>query len=780
MMDGIKKLLNEKKAVIIQSFPNEKLLDLIQQHVVNMTRKGHHVLVLSSQANHEPHKTKYNVFLQHAFVMDNFLQGFGYQCDIHQFMEMFKSNRYDAWLSKLKLIIIDGGEHIFYDPTLWETASYLLQDKLIELNCKKFPHLLILIEPRRSCESALKECIPLYETNFIGQNETDIWNETTFLLDKDHIEQHWWTIWSSEQSRDYLNQFDPNHHSKSVGIIAPLAQFAGKHQIDKQQNLAFITSNSGEVDRLENLVELEGQILYQLENELSWQTFQNIRNFQGCVSVYSQHGNPWVKLRKLATMFPKASLFNVVAHNNMLLDYVLANAYCFASVPLQAFAPKIRRNSGYNTILTLLHRLQLMGELALSTIQYALTGIQYSDDLEHSQLQRLDLMDCFSTFQQLVAEYFSPYIAQQLRLERRMQWSAEQKQYIAQSYVQLYNEQLNLSIDWLQTVQVSDGHNHFTTLLKDHVFQQYWKGKLVGFCGKLFEVEQIDMVNRSIKIIHCNNKSLIDYRVQKQIRIHQPSPQWKVIKRLSHQQTYGLTQVSIECLSLDFSVQSGYIVSSPSHWKTPPILQAGEQQNNIRHYVHGRALKIQLLNEQGESVLSDAMVTAFSAWLNEVAITLFPEVYPFFISAAELQTGQLARPQQRIIQYCVPELIMPENHQAKSAIWVFEDSQTDLGIISSVLEHYLYLFDLCYDWLKWYSQEQETSIQLLDRVCLHNMLKNTKHWFSYGLDELDPCFDFDGLKQCLEQVFVPYQVFDLSERRERVQQQVEKYCYLQG
>lgn len=123
---------------------------------------------------------------------------------------------------------------------------------------------------------------------------------------------------------------------------------------------------------------------------------------------------------------------------------------------------------------------------------------------------------------------------------------------------------------------------------------------------------------------------------------------------------------------------------------------------------------------------------------------------------------------------------MPESHQAKSAIWVFEDSQTDLGIISSVLEHYLYLFDLCYDWLKWYSQEQETSIQLLDRVCLHNMPKNTKHWFSYGLDELDPCFDFDGLKQCLEQVFVPYHVFDLSERRERVQQQVEKYCYLQG
>jgi hypothetical protein len=136
---------------------------------------------------------------------------------------------------------------------------------------------------------------------------------------------------------------------------------------------------------------------------------------------------------------------------------------------------------------------------------------------------------------------------------------------------------------------------------------------------------------------------------------------------------------------------------------------------------------------------------ALATWLNEAIPTVMPEASRFFIAAPEVESE--SRPTDQTAQLVVPLLRIERDAQALPAVWVFEDSQSDLGVIRALSDDLRYLLDLCFDWLRWRfddSRDPEAG-----GVCLVNSQALGRDWFAFGCKAIDPAFGLEDLKNTL-------------------------------
>ncbi|WP_230657592.1 hypothetical protein [Psychrobacter sp. I-STPA10] len=768
----IEGLMDKEGALVINTYPNRKVAISIKNKINSITDKGEHVLILKGYTSKKINEIEIheNIFLDETYITTPFNHGFGYRCSIYDLIDILKDDEYNSWIKKVRLILIESGDDVFYEPNIWETAFYLLQDKLVGLKVQAFPNLLILIKPRNSVEPALKEVLPLYDSK--AKNETTLWRETYFNITTDEVKKHWWTIWSSCESDDYRNKLIPNNSGQSIGIIAPLAQFAGRWGIERTNNLAVFTNESGEKDRLENLDENISQVMYKMQDNVSWQFFAKYEKFSGAVTISDNTGNPWLTLKSLAFSFPDLTISNVVAKQTLMLEYFLANAHCFATVPIQPLSPRIKRNSPYNTVLVLLQRLKHSSRLSLVNISYLLSKI----DTQNGDSNYYE-NDIFGQFKYLVGKYFGETVANQLRFTLLNEWDDEKQGYLNKGFVSIDENYLHRSIDWLQSVEVRDGNNHFSTILKDHIYQYYWVGKQVLFFGKVFTVESIDAHNNLINVTHCNDVSLLDYRLDKYITVAQFPAQWTKVRSLSSVTSYKDGKLVIDSYILNFSVHCGNeIICNNSMWKNPSITVKSDYEFVERDYPFGRVLRIKLLNNNNQSLLTDQSAIALSAWLNESIITLLPEIHPFFVSAPQLVDNN-NRPKDVVTNICIPELNFSSDGVKRiSCVWIFEDSHTDLGIIRTIYDNFQHLLDLCYDWLEWFLVDSKVEVdRRLKQVCLENISYPSSNWFSYGSHVVDDAIDLLGLREAIKNLFGSTHEFKITSRRRRIEKQAEKY-----
>lgn len=763
-IEAIQESINTEKGIILHTYPNFRLLQIIKEKMDAVCRNGGNVLILSdaSDNNAQPNIDS-DIFLENIYTTEPFRDGFGHRCSVRNAIGFLSTDLNDNWVRKLRFILVERGEDVFYQPNEWELFCYLLQHKLIHLNVTDFPQFFILIEPRHSPEPALKEALPIFD---YANNETDSWKELTDRMDEDEIAKQWWTIWSSYESEDYRNIMYPNNQNKDIGILSPLAQFAGQWGIDKKNNLSVANRRSGEKDRLENLNQLGQDTLYRIRDNLSWQFIAGNHDFSGAISTYDNKGNPWITLKRISYSLPNIIISNVVVKQTMLLEYLIANAHCYATVPIQPLSPRIDRNSAYNTSLILLQRLQHLNSLPLSTIGYHL-----------NKVHGVDSKDVFGGFKSLVSSYFGSCVADQLRISIEDIWDVDQKKYVYKSFVALNKKTLNSRIDWwLEPVKVVDGNNQFDTVVKDHVFQQFWKDKLVPFDGKIFRVDTIDTDNNRISICQDNETRLFDYRVQKSVCINQPKNTWESITTLKRKEKHSANKLLHESYELDFTVSSdGRIVRNNSMWKRESTISYNHTDLPIRNYKFGRASKISFLNHNNQSLLSDKAVMAFSAWLNEVAVTLLPEVHPFFVCVPQLSSVD-NRPIDDVTNICIPNL-KSENlsEDPLNGVWIFEDSQTDLGIIRTFFDNFFEVIDLCYDWLQWYLVDAHDNQNKLEKVCLENITYPSHEWFAYGGSRIDKAISFSELKKAIEDLFGKGRRYANTERRRLVERNLNDY-----
>ena len=729
--------LRKRRAVVLQAYPSRVVLESMQALVAEVSQSGGHVVLLIDAPRRlvDPELMEpWQPLLKGALVAERFHEGTAYLGTVSHFIDVLRDREHEGWIDRIGLLLLPRGEDLFTRPYIWELMAFALRDRFTRRLTAQLPRTVVILEPRRAPESAVREALPIYATE--SHAEREAWSE--YRVPIEAPEAIWWTVWSSEEVRGYLSGLG-THGREFVGAVAPLAQFAGRWGVPEAQNLVFSADDNGDLDNLQNLQKSVGRLLFSQQLWTPWRWLQESPAPVVAVTLRERQGNPWRGLHRVAAAFNGTTLCNVVSRCCLLEVYQLANAGAFAVHPLLPISPVVSLSRPFDTASQLVQRLDVAGALDAEVVRNTLVSTMHPGARDDP-----DVIDVFGGARALVEEQLGPGIAAQLRWEERDAWVAMDLGGRFERVGSLQFDRGTLAraeVNWLdEFIVADDAGTVFDAVRREHVLQRYWTGKIVPFHGQKFVVSQIDERSRRVRVAHDDRQESPEYRPQRKFWIG-PSAAWMHARQPRAEQMADGSELRVDAFRLDFSVESTAVVVSLDHWASEPYVKA--VTGTSRQYRQGRAARLRLVRGD-ESLLSPEAAVALAAWLNEAAPTLLPEVANFL--AAVPQVADDARPRDRVASLVLPALVA-EEHDATPAVWIFEDSQSDLGIMRAVVEDIWYLLDVCFDWLNW--TLEESGQEPRDRACLYGSIHGQRDWFAFGMSRRDSAIGLEALWEAL-------------------------------
>ena len=730
------------QAVVLQTYPNVEVLNCLQALVGEVVADGRNVVVLGDARSTravEALRQEWSVFLAQAHVAEIFHFGTGYIGDVSQFIDVLRDPDHAHWISRIGLILVPRGEEVLARPYVWELMAYAVRDRFASSRSAMSLRTVVVLEPRRSPEPAIRDALPLYASEQGAGSRA--WSEAA--AHPRTADRLWWNLWTSESSRDYFNPLRPANDRHFAGANVPLAQFAGRWGIQPQDNWLLFAPDSGDLDHVENLQRSLGHVLLTSAPAAPWDWATRAASHVGAVTISEDQGNPWRSLHRAASCFTGIPLVNLVVRSSLLCVYQIANAGYFSNAPLQPVSPLVSREVPFDTAMQLVQRLYVAGELPLDAIRDALVATDRQDPSSDP-----GLIDPFNSFVHLVERELGSPIAEQLHCAIRTEWAqdAGTSTFDEVGYVFIASgEVARAPIAWLDEFDVADeAGTVFDRLRREHVSQQYWPRKVVLFEGKKFTVDKVDFDAKRVVITHDDERELPDYRPERVIMITQPSDHWTATRESFTESASNGLVVKFEAYRLSFSVSSSRVVRSFDHWAHPPQIESHEATERAVH--GGRVARLQFIGQDGVSLLNARAAIALAAWLNEAAVTLLPEASKYIIVAPEVDAE--ARPEHDATNLIVPLLKSEHAAATPGAVWIFEDSQSDLGVIRALADDFWYFLDVCFDWLSWSIDEYKHATA--DPGCLVNLPAPARDWFAFGAAERDPAIGLSDLKAALQ------------------------------
>jgi len=278
------------------------------------------------------------------------------------------------------------------------------------------------------------------------------------------------------------------------------------------------------------------------------------------------------------------------------------------------------------------------------------------------------------------------------------------------------------------------------------VLQTYLPGMTAVIAGRTFKIKRVDWAGGAVYASHDDTLWQPDYRPARQVALHTPAGQ----RRHSAVAGYPVTnakhgyRIDKTFCRLDFSVGTPGYYESADQWASPPHYHESPADLPARRYRAGRAARLRLLAADGQaSRLSAPAAVALAAWLNEAAALLFPETGRFLVAVADAAAHPASEPAQGIVPRLSGET------EADNSVWVFEDSNADLGLARAVADHCRAILDLCGDYLGWLLEENAPEARPGAPACLENQILPAADFFRYGGAARDPALGFEALLEAL-------------------------------
>ena len=224
------------------------------------------------------------------------------------------------------------------------------------------------------------------------------------------------------------------------------------------------------------------------------------------------------------------------------------------------------------------------------------------------------------------------------------------------------------------------------TELKGHIYQKYLPGQFFTLNGKYYEMVTAAVGNRiTVRRASEHIGSRLAYRQVRNYKLHRAENacvmgEQKVVNNIGIFYQY-----------VDFSVET------PGYWKLSAYndFEKGSlvEVNSIptREYHHKQILKLDFSN-LGDA-FTDTIRMTLTNLLNEVFVTLFADNHPY-ISA--VTPGKYDAP----LTYSL-EFDEDEDAASEKCIYIFEDSQLDIGLLVAVERNINRIFQIISDYLSW-------------------------------------------------------------------------------
>jgi len=201
--------------------------------------------------------------------------------------------------------------------------------------------------------------------------------------------------------------------------------------------------------------------------------------------------------------------------------------------------------------------------------------------------------------------------------------------------------------DWLKGCRVVDEDgNDLDRLRLDHVQQVYPPGQRCAVGGKLYRV---DAHERDAVRLSKVSSSLRHLRPMRSVQVSTQDGRRTLAGGIPGHARSSIFERAV--FELAFTVEhtgTGVAADPAKEWQIKRFAKPFR-----REYRTGRAVRLRLANEAGES-WTPSQTLYLAQWINEAALTLFPESHRFLIATAAAEDSQ--RPSRRVTKQVIPAL----------------------------------------------------------------------------------------------------------------------------
>ncbi|MGQ0698798.1 MAG: hypothetical protein ACT4PZ_11220 [Panacagrimonas sp.] len=734
----LRRALHAQRGLVIQAWPSTELLAVLQDHLGEISADGGHVVVLDggeATSRNEASGSLGGLLLNRVFRDTvQFTCGNGLSCSLGFLTNELAKPESSAWMDRLRLVVVPVGEQVFASPDEWELLALSLRDRTRERSIP-YPQFVVVLGPRRSPESAIRDTLPIYNEDGTRQLA---WAEVS--LSGGEPQQAWWTVWSTESPFEYVANLSTHNRDHYCGIEPVLAHFAGLWRLEHSHVIPHEAVST--VDQRQAIQKDSPQVLYQDVDHSDWINLHKRSRFVGAVSLRDSCGNPWRSLQAVAAAGGQDIVINIATTPTLLLGYLLANAKFFAHQPLEPLSPKMANEVPFDIAVQLVRRIRTAGRLRLEAVSSTL--VQAGSDVG-------SVGHGLHTLRELFSRQLGDSVADSIEVSSSSQWNSARSRFERASFISLGKHNLSSTrIGWLNYFDVRDSAGTvYRRLRAEHVLQTCLPGQIYAIAGKAFLVERISWTDRCVFVSHDDSRGEPMYRPALNVASEIPVAQWTQINRELPQVQIDEVRVDVRFYRTDFSVRTSGYVESSGHWATAPVWKQ-LNESPVRQYRLGRVAKLRLLKGDGEtSLLSPRAAVALALWLNESAVTLFPETARYFLAVADVADEY--RPPAAPLRHIVPRLT-GACRSLDDSVLVFEDSHSDLGLARSFVDNMSFLLDLCYDYLGWFLDENSAEGRIGTAVCLENEFLPAKPFLAFGASASDEAVGIVELRDALRQL----------------------------
>jgi len=371
----------------------------------------------------------------------------------------------------------------------------------------------------------------------------------------------------------------------------------------------------------------------------------------------------------------------VISDNYMMRDYMLANMEIFR-VDKKA-VPTMLNDFVYS-------ERNLLFKIIMQLCANDLKESQISYELETVHIESANVV-------QVLEDWAKKFLAggNKLRFERFIKEEINYDHYMLEqvSYIHLrdLSDAQEVSRKFISSYLIVEDLQHgvdkIGSILYDQVYQTMLPTQFLTYSGKYY---QVDFVNQDFNVLLKRSSEYISQRTcYRQIRNYTISDLDSAYKS-PHNRTFGTMKITVESVKLEVQTIGYYQQNDYGNIATAINVQLDNIPN--RSYLHKNVLRLEIPES------TSAMRTLLAVLLSELFKSTMPQIHDYI--AVATPNSEDCKPLQAV------SYGLSTNLEDDCGIYIMEDSEIDLGIISSVSRNLIRFFEIITDYLMWYLSEQ--------------------------------------------------------------------------
>ncbi|MBF0121553.1 MAG: hypothetical protein HQK79_22205 [Desulfobacterales bacterium] len=505
-----------------------------------------------------------------------------------------------------------------------------------------------------------------------------------------------YAIWKLERSEPY--QYECNLQGLNYLGVEPILALPANNDGIKPIHMSGMENSPWKeyIEEFDNRL----QLCQNIDNTLIYHTFPSIKPIDDYIFFISRDDifNVMESFQRTICFGKKGGIVHIVCPPYILRDYFADNFnFFYLEEPLRSIAPILEKDKA--TIAYCLMERLLASKLSEDLIKRYLESLK--KDYKNADKGIEHILNA------LFIDIFGVDIIKTgyLVIESSYQFDNKNKRFKKMTFLRLSDAVKEKLKDFAENYYkiVDENNEPINIIPENHIYQNYLQDQTHSFKGEPAKIKDVDHSSKTINTEHRVIEGDVIYRAAVEIYLREAKLSKGISSFRVKNGSYILEIKKYEIVSSFRNTKYFQFMKGINFNSGFKIFELDNEKSSERKHVNNKMLEITIQHNANRIENAAEISFTFALLMNEIFLTLFPKTYQYIKATTPYK---VSKDSLEYIFDIVPNL-KKDKHLTESeinnsiCIYVIEDSQKDMGLINSVKENRIYIFEIIEDYLEW-------------------------------------------------------------------------------